>query len=94
MDHAKPAPPHPRSAEIVDFDEVWLDRLAPERRADLLAEARLLARVFAPRDEAEALQAMARALSAGAKDREMDRRHARGLAAALRRLARQQARAA
>jgi hypothetical protein len=34
---------------------------------------------------------MARALSAGAKDREMDRRHARGLAAALNRLARQRA---
>ena len=76
------------SAEILDFDEALLASLPPERRAELMAEAAMLARVFAPKGQAEALNAMARALSAGAKDREMNRRHARGLAAALNRLAR------
>lgn len=94
MVHAKPAPSEHRRGQVIDFDEAWLDSFAPERRADLLAEARMLARVFAPAGDDQALEAMARGLSAGAKDREMDRRHARGLAAALRRLARQQARAA
>ena len=91
MDHARKPKPEFRTAEIVDFDEALLESFAPERRADLLAEASMLSRVFAPGGEGEELQAMARALSSGAKDREMDRRHARGLAAALRRLARQQA---
>jgi hypothetical protein len=94
MDHAKAARSPVRPGQVVDFDEAWLDSFAPPRRADLIAEARMLARVFAPMGDGEALQAMARALSAGAKDREMDRRHARGLAAALRRLARQEVRAA
>jgi hypothetical protein len=95
MDHAKTNKSEARrSAEVVDFDEAWLESFAPARRADLLAEARMLARVFAPAGDCEALHAMARALSAGAKDREMDRRHARGLAAALRRLAHQESRAA
>jgi hypothetical protein len=94
MDHAKSIRSDPRCGQVVDFDEAWLDSFAPARRADLLAEARMLAHVFAPIGDGEALEAMARALSAGAKDREMDRRHARGLAAALHRLARQQARAA
>jgi hypothetical protein len=94
MDHAKPAKSAARCGQVIDFDEAWLDSFAPENRADLMAEARLLARVFAPVGDGAALEAMARALSAGAKDCEMDRRHARRLAAALRRLARQEARAA
>ena len=89
MDRARKFRPRPQPAEIVDFDDALLRTFAPERRAELMAEAEMLARVFAPEAAAPELQAMARALSAGAKDREMDRRHARGLAAALNRLARQ-----
>lgn len=51
-------------------------------------EARLLAGVFAPGGEADALTRMAAQLSAGERDGEMDRAHARLLAAALKRLAR------
>ena len=86
MDQARKPRPQAHTAEIVDFDEALLDAYPAERRADLMAEAAMLARVFAPEGGGEALRAMARALSSGAKDREMDRRHARGLAAALRRL--------
>lgn len=87
MDRAHKIKPRPETAEIVDFDEILLDTMSAERRADLLAEAAMLARVFAPGGAGEELQAMARVLSSGAKDREMDRRHARGLAAALHRIA-------
>lgn len=90
MDRARKLRQQPQTAEIVDFDEALLGSFALERRAELMAEAAMLARVFAPEGHPEALRAMARALSSGAKDREMDRRHARGLAAALNRLARQQ----
>jgi hypothetical protein len=48
----------------------------------------LLAQAFAPEGCADQLIAMAKALSSGARDSEMDRQHARRLAAALRRLAR------
>jgi hypothetical protein len=75
--------------EIVDFDSALLDACAPEVRADLLREARLLAGVFAPDGAAENLKAMARQLSSGARDAEMQRAHARRLAAALKRLARE-----
>jgi hypothetical protein len=91
MDHARQPSLQIRSAQVVDFDEALLDSFTPQRRADLMAEAGLLARVFSPGQDDQALRGMARALSSGAKDREMDRRHARGLAAALRRLARQRA---
>jgi hypothetical protein len=74
--------------EIVDFDAVLLDACAPEIRADLLREARLLAGVFAPRGGAQGLIRMANQLSAGSRDSEMERTHARRLAAALKRLAR------
>lgn len=65
-----------------------LDACPPEIRSDLLMEARLLAGVFAPGGQADALTRMAAQLSAGARDGEMDRAHARRLAAALKRLAR------
>ena len=74
--------------EIVDFDVALIDACAPEARADLMREARLLAGVFAPDGAAENLRAMAAQLSSGARDSEMDRAHARRLAAALKRLAR------
>jgi hypothetical protein len=80
-----------RTADVVDFDEALLDALPQSARAAALAEADLLARAFAPEGAAGELEAMARALSSGARDREMDRPHARRLAAALRRLAKRRA---
>lgn len=73
--------------EIVDFDEALFDACAPGQRAELLREARLLAGVFAPGGVAAELREMAHQLSAGARDSEMQRAHARRLAAALKRLA-------
>lgn len=64
-----------------------LDAYAPEVRADLLREARLLAGVFAPDGDAAKLRSMTEQLNSGARDAEMDRHHARRLAAALKRLA-------
>jgi hypothetical protein len=87
MDRARKPRPHALTAQIVDFDEALLGALPQEVRANVLAEAALLARAFAPHGEANALEAMARSLSSGARDREMDRKHARRLAAALRQLA-------
>ena len=78
---------HPPTAEVVSFDEAMLDACAPEVRADLLAEAALLAQAFAPGGDPGKLTAMAQALSSGERDEEMDRNHARRLAAALRHLA-------
>lgn len=77
------------SADVIDFDEALLNACAPEIRADLMLEARLLAGVFAPNGSADALARMARQLSAGERDAEMDRAHARRIAAALKRLARE-----
>lgn len=86
---------HPRrndagreACRVLDFDDALLNACAPETRSDLLIEARLLAGVFAPRGQADALTRMAAQLSAGERDSEMDRAHARLLAAALKRLAR------
>jgi hypothetical protein len=79
----------PATAEVVDFDDAILDACSAELRADLLAEAAMLAHAFAPEGDPERLAAMARALSSGERDEEMDRNHARRLAAALRLLARQ-----
>lgn len=73
--------------EIVDFDDALLDACAAAVRTDLLVEARLLAGVFAPTGDPAALKRMAAQLSAGERDAEMDRSHARRLAAALKRLA-------
>jgi len=78
-----------RACNIVDFDEALLNACAPEQRADLLREARLLAGVFAPDGAAGDLHEMAEQLSSGFRDAEMQRAHARRLAAALKRLARE-----
>lgn len=75
------------AAQVVDFDEALLDSCAPQTRLELLTEAQLLAGAFAPCGDASALVRMAAQLSAGARDAEMDRAHARRLAAALKRLA-------
>lgn len=81
--------PGPRGpCQVIDFDEALLDACSPEVRADLMTEAQLLAGAFAGGLGAGALERMAVQLSAGERDAEMDRSHARRLAAALRRLAR------
>ncbi|MBL8770344.1 MAG: hypothetical protein JNK30_03105 [Phenylobacterium sp.] len=73
---------------IVDFDEVLLDACPPHARADLMAEAQMLASVFAPGRPPSALEQLASQLSGGHRDGEMSRSHAYRLAAALRRIAR------
>jgi len=78
----------PPTAQVVNFDEALLDACSSEQRADLLAEAAMLAQAFAPEGEAEHLLTMAKVLSSGGRDDEMGRNHARRLAAALRHLAR------
>ena len=75
------------SAEVFNFDDAMLDACPADLRADLLAEAAMLAQAFAPDGEPAHLKAMAQALSSGERDSEMDRGHARRLAAALRHLA-------
>ncbi|HEV2531012.1 hypothetical protein, partial [Phenylobacterium sp.] len=80
MHRARKTTPEDPTGEIVDFDEAMLDALTPEARANALAEAGLLARAFAPGAAADELESMARALSSGARDRDMDRKHARRLA--------------
>lgn len=87
MDQAQNPRPESAHAQVVDFDEALLERFDPELRAELLAEARILAQAFAPEGRAEELRAMARALSLGRGCADMDRKRARGLAAALRHLA-------
>lgn len=88
MDRASPIQTEPSKAEIVDFDEALLAAMPPERSAELLAEAALLAQAAPPDRGAAELEAVAQSLSAGERDSEMDRKRARGLAAALRRIAR------
>jgi hypothetical protein len=79
----------PREAcEILDFDEAMLDACPAQVRADVMMEAELLVGVFAPDREPERLARMADQLSAGERDAEMNRAHARRLAAALKRIAR------
>ena len=78
----------PPAGEVIDFDAALLHAFSPEMRSRLMSEAALLAQAFAPEGRAEELELMARTLSAGEHDGQMDRKHARGLAAALHRLAR------
>lgn len=78
----------PPTAQVVNFDEAMLEACPAEQRADLLAEAAMLAQAFAPHGEPEHLLTMAKVLSSGERDDEMGRNHARRLAAALRHLAR------
>lgn len=87
MDHARKTRPQAPTAEVVDFDQALLDSYPPELRGELIAEAQMLAQAFAPEGRTEELECMARALSLGRNDADMDRKRARGLAAALRRLA-------
>jgi len=76
-----------KTGEVVDFDDLLFDACTPADREELLREAQLLARAFAPEASAGRLRRMATQLSAGAHDAQMGRAHARRLAAALKRLA-------
>jgi hypothetical protein len=87
MGHPRRNESHGGPCEIVDFDEILLRSCSLEMRIDLLMEARLLAGVCAPGADAAALAQMAAQLSAGQRDGEMSRAHARRVAAALKRLA-------
>lgn len=78
-----------RACKIVDFDTIMLQACKAEILSDLLREARLVAGVFAPGGDAGELLKLADQLSSGFRDDEMDRVHARRLAAALKRLARE-----
>ena len=79
--------PAGQAAQIVDFDDFLLAARSADERENLLDEAELLASVFAPDGRPEALRDMAEQLSQGQRDGEMSRSRARGLAAALKRLA-------
>jgi len=87
MAHAHPQDDGRTTGEVVDFDDLLFDACAPTEREELLREARLLASAFAPKASARGLRRMAAQLSAGARDAQMGRAHARRLAAALKRLA-------
>lgn len=90
MSHPDPNLERPfQTSNVVDFDEAFLDACPEDERRNLLAEAELLARAFAPEKRREELQAMAATLTAGARDDEVGRVHARRLAAALRHLGRE-----
>lgn len=86
MEQLEPEEDRSGSGEVVDFDEAVLNACSAQDRAELLKEAELLASVFAPRSAGELVR-MAAQLSAGQRDAEMGRHHARRLAAALKRMA-------
>ncbi|WP_309088089.1 hypothetical protein [Phenylobacterium sp.] len=77
-----------KPCEVIDFDEALLDSCPAEEKAELMTEARILAQAFATEGAVEELEEMAETLSAGFRDAEMERAHARKLSAALKRLAR------
>ena len=75
------------TGQVIDFDDLLFDACTPADREELLGEAQLLAHAFARDVSAGGLRRMAAQLSAGARDAQMGRAHARRLAAALKRLA-------
>jgi hypothetical protein len=87
MDHA-PRDEMLAGGEIIDFDEALLDACPEAERRQLMTEAAMLAQAFAPSGRAAKLDALAGELQSGVRDLEYGRAHARRLAAALRRLAR------
>ena len=87
MSRTRPSDRPEAPCEIIDFDDALLDACPAEEREELLTEARIVAHAFSETGAAEELEAMAEILSAGGRDQEMDRAHARKLAAALKRLA-------
>ena len=87
MDGASDDNCKPVTSQVVNFDEALLDACSTDLRAELLAEASMLAQAFAPAGEPERLLAMAQVLTSGKRDDDLGRNHARRLAAALRHLA-------
>ena len=87
MEHAERQSEDRPSGDVVDFDAVLLRACDPKDRRNLMHEAQLLASVFAPGRELAKLEQMAAQLSAGERDAEMCRHHARRLACALKALA-------
>ena len=87
MKHARNYEGLREACEIIDFEEALLGALAPDVLSDVITEAQILAAAFAPDGGRGALERVAMALWSGAHDAEMDRAHARRLAAAIRRLA-------
>lgn len=87
MSHARSRQRPPARAELVDFDAALFATLPARLKAELLQEAQLLIGAFGGPD-AESLDALAGELSAGGRDLDMDRAHARRLAATLKHLAR------
>lgn len=86
MDQAQPRQ-ETTSGQVVSFDEALLDACPSELRAELIGEASLLIQAFAPEGRRDEVEAMARTLSSGGRDADMDRERARRLAAALRHVA-------
>lgn len=82
------APHQTDHGEVVDFDEALLDACPAAALAEVMAEAALLAEAFAPQGRAAQIVELAASLQSGVRDLEFGRAHARLLAAALRRLAR------
>lgn len=89
MSHAQKSDPDKSTCEVIDFGEALIDACPAGEREELMTEAKILAQAFASDAGGEVLEEMAEALSTGGRDAEMDRVHARKLAAALRRLARE-----
>jgi len=89
MNRARHALPPDHCGELIDFDELLLGACPAGERDHLLTEARLLAQAFEPDRSPDRLERIARSLSAGEHDGEMERARARKLAAALRHLGRQ-----
>jgi hypothetical protein len=89
MDQAKTPPERACRGEVVDFDEALLDACPRHRLVEVMTEAALLASAFAPEGRMAEIRSLASSLQAGVRDLEMGRAHARLVAAALRRMARQ-----
>jgi hypothetical protein len=87
MGHARKSETRQESCEVIDFDDALLDACPAEEKAELLTEARIIAKAFAAEGGVEELHEMAETLSTGFREAEMQRTHARKLSAALKRLA-------
>jgi len=87
MNHAQKSDPQKSGCEVIDFGEALIDACPADEREELMTEASILAQAFSAGPDGKALEEMAEALSAGGRDTDMGRAHARKLAAALRRLA-------
>lgn len=88
MNRARKSEPNQKPCDVIDFDEALFESCPAEEKAELMTEARILAQAFAAEGGTGALEEMAETLSAGDRDAEMERAHARKLSAALKRLAR------